>query len=146
MTTRFIPTPDQAVLSADFVAQLVTLIPDWSPNDSDPGVYIADFIASRLINFIAQHNYGAAEVNPLTASIAGLIEILKGMGLDDPTGDTVDNLRTQVHNRWNSLASGTRYFVRQLALQTDEDLDAVEVARDITFVAAPICLARMKMA
>ena len=130
MTTRFITVPTQDALSDDFVAQLRAMIPGWNPNSSDPGVYIADFLASRLIDFINQHNDGANEVNPLTASIAGLIEILKSMGLDDPMGDA-ENLRAQIHDRWNSLASGTRFFVRQLAFKADEDLDAIEVARDI---------------
>ena len=124
------PVPVRADLRDAIIAVLQVSLPNWTPQQSDPGYYIADDIAERIIRFIEQHNAGAAELYPLTASVEGLIQLLDNIGVPEATG-TITELLQQYRNRWNALAASTTEFVQRLVQSINNDIISIEVARDI---------------
>ena len=124
------PVPTQADLRDDIIAIIQARLPDWTPNDSDPGYYIADIIAARIIGFINSHNTGAAELYPLTASVEGLIQLLDGIGVENASG-TITQLLNQYRERWQALAASTTEFVERLVRSFNDEITSVKVARDI---------------
>ena len=124
------PIPVRSELRDVIIGVLQTSLPNWTPQQSDPGYYIADDIAERIIRFIEQHNAGAAELYPLTASVEGLVQLLDNIGVAEATGTSTELLQ-QYRNRWNSLAASTTEFSRDLVRKFNDELVSIEVARDV---------------
>ena len=105
---RYVTVPEQAILSQAIVDRLRLRLPRWTPDESDPAVYISDDTAARLRVILAQWNLSADQNWMLKATGDALLELARNVGiLSKLEGETDDELRQRMINQFNALAPGT---------------------------------------
>lgn len=102
------PVPEQSPYSAELVAALQALLPNWTPDVTDPGVYWSDDTAARLIALIKRFNDSADANYILRAKGQALTELVAQYGIMQRLpGEDDDALLLRFQQQWESITAGT---------------------------------------
>ena len=109
MVSRYIAgVPTQQDLSDIIVARLRILMPHWTPDVTDPGVYFADDIAARLLALTRSVNTSADANSIITATGDALTELVRQFGITERReGETDAALRQRFQQQWEAITQGT---------------------------------------
>lgn len=124
--------PTLAELSEEIVAALRVLLPDWTPDVTDPGVRWADDTSSRLIALMQAFNASADANYLLRARGQALRELLLSWGVYDvPAGQSRDDSLQAVRDLWSAITAGTdAWDILQAHEASDMVADAARATPD----------------
>lgn len=120
-TVPFISVPDVNALSDEIIASMRRLLINWTPDDSDPGVYIADEIAQRIINYINDANKSLVQYDPETADRDGLAVIGRRVNIVQGDNESNSDFLQRYYDAWIALSPSTKEFIRLLLRRASRD-------------------------
>lgn len=124
MTThnRYITKPAAGTVSDAYIADMQTQLPDWLPDDADPGVYWAEYSEQRELERIDEFNQGADANWIETATGEALDQLLNNVGYTSatiPANYTDSQKRALYYEAWDALDKDTPEFARRLAREAN---------------------------
>lgn len=133
ISRRYIsPVPEQDALSTSVVGRLRAKLPDWTPDDSDPGLYWSDDTAGSEIARIEQHNDSADQNWVVKATGQALRELANNVGIFSfPAGISDEEIRELIYDQFRGLAPGTPPSDKRLARLADPNV--ADVGRSFSF-------------
>ena len=102
--SRYVVIPVPGAISDELVEEMAGALPRWTPDESDPGVYWADFTEEKFVELMKQWNASADQVWVPTATGQGLRDKLLEVGYVATGNETEEELRQIYYDAFVSLA------------------------------------------